>query len=168
MAAESSCEATERQRNASRPADLFWAGHLLPHDTISRVHLLVQRRANAHVGALGAVALAFNAGAQLAHESEWLHACRIGAKQHAASSKITVTCLALTAENSVTLPDNCQEHFGTMVPGALQCCTVVALSHAETSRRQCRSRRNPALHLLKILAPSPFVAQRLNTSLHRA
>ena len=34
MAAESSCEATERQRNASRPADLFWAGQLLPHDTI--------------------------------------------------------------------------------------------------------------------------------------
>ena len=44
MAAESSCEATERKRNAS----LF----LLPHDTISRVHLLVQRCAKAHVGEL--------------------------------------------------------------------------------------------------------------------
>ena len=62
--AESSCEAAEQKRNASRPADLFWAGQLLPHDTISRVHLLVQRRAKAHVGAPGAVALAFNAGSR--------------------------------------------------------------------------------------------------------
>ena len=134
--AESSCEATERQRNASRPADLFWAGQLLPHDTISRVHLLVQRRAKAHVGELMTNAVDRPNSYRGEQSPADIHARSsksMGSFDHsdAHDQLVTVLCTARPHESKPTSHKLCTRAG----PSGMHGCRKLLRSHRTTAKR---------------------------------